>query len=212
MATKKVLPDEQRVAEVLERVDKAAEEAQGPVFREIVLTNGAKVRLTPLPALITQILSRQHPEPEVPIAEAEVGGKIQHVPNPDDPRYKRAIEQHRLEMGDAMLKLMLIKSMEILEYPPGVPKYEEDTDGWVEELAFIGITVPEESMARKHTWLQYKILGVLADFSRVQDICNELGGGGPAEADIKAAEAGFPATSTGGASEGVADSGDQPDV
>ena len=206
MSGKDLLPDEKRVADVLERVEATRKEIQGPQFKDIVLSNGGKVRLRPLPGMILQVLSREHPEPEVPITEAQVGGKTQRVPNPDDPAYHRALEQHRLEMGDATLKLILLKSMEILEYPPGVPKYEEDTEEWIAELTFMGITVPDEPMIRKHIWLQYKILGVLGDFSRVHDICQELGG--ISEKEIRAAEARFPSDGPGSTSEGLDKDGD----
>ena len=200
-----VMPDEQRVAEVLERVDEAEKKVLGSPEQELTLSNGARVRVTPIPSMILQLLASQHPEPTVPIVEATVGGKIQKVPNPDAPAYRRALEQHQLEMGDATFKLMLLKGVEILEYPPDVPKYEEDTT-WVEELNFLGIAVPEEPLARKILWLRYQVLGRSQDFKAVQDTCWELGG--IFEKEIAAAEARFPADGTGATGEDLASSGD----
>lgn len=193
---------EQVIDEVLERVDAAEKEATQLPTLDLWLMCGAKVRIKPIPAVILQMLQKEHPEPTIPISIVQIGGKNVEEPNPNDPRYRRALDQHRLEMGDATLKLMMLKGLEILELPPNVQPYEQD-DTWVEELSVIGISVPETPLARKVVWMRYRILGYVEDFEKVQDACWKLGG--VSEEDIAAAEARFPPVSERPASEGVAD-------
>jgi len=193
---------EEVVDEVLERVDAAEKEATQLPVLDLWLMCGAKVRIKPIPAVILQMLQKEHPEPRIPISIVKMGGKDVEEPNPNDPRYRRALDQHRLEMGDATLKLMMLRGMEILELPPTMSPYEED-DTWVEELEVIGISVPETALARKIVWMRYRLLGYIQDFEKVQNACWKLGG--VSEADIAAAEARFPSSSERAAPEGVAD-------
>ncbi len=202
MTEKEAEVREQVVDEVLERVDAAEKEATQLPTLDLTLMCGARVRVKPIPAVVLQMLQKEHPEPQIPVSIVQIGGKEQEVPNPDDPRYRQARDQHRLEMGDATLKLMLLRGLEILELPPDVRPYEQD-DTWVEELEVIGISsIPETPLARKITWMRYRILGYVEDFEKVQAACWKLGG--VSEEDIAAAEAGFPSSSERTASEGVA--------
>lgn len=209
MTEPEVRVNAQRVEEVLERVDAAEQEATQLPMVDLWLLCGAKVRIKPIPAVILQLLQTEHPEPEVPISIVQMGGKDVPVPNPDSPAYRRALDQHRLEMGDATLKLMLLRGVEILELAPHMRSYEED-DTWEEELELVGITVPKKALARKVQWLRYRILGYVQDFERIQEACWRLGG--VSKEEIAAAEARFQAPSERTTPEGVVEGSTSPDL
>ena len=199
--TDKVEVREKVVDEILERVEVAEKEATQLPMLDLQLMCGARVRITPIPAVVLQMLQKEHPEPEIPISIVKMGGKDVSEPNPNDPRYRRALDQHRLEMGDATLKLMMLRGMEILELPPNMQPYDKD-ETWEEELEVIGISVPKTALARKVVWMRYRILGYVADFTKVQEACWKLGG--VSEEEIAAAEARFPSPSKRPVSEGLA--------
>lgn len=157
--------------------------------RELRLSNGAVVRLTPPPTMALQLLSQKHPKPQPPIVKMDVDGKTWEEANPNDPTYRRALGAYGTETGEAMIRLMLWSSFTVTKLPKGVKPYEEDLE-WVEEIEeLLGVAVPESPRLRKIAWIRYRILGNPKDFNAVQEVMGTLAG--TSEEAIKAAEEQF---------------------
>jgi len=176
--------DEVRVQEVVERTVQAADTEESPEKGLIVMSTGAVLRPLRLPDLIMQRLWAEHPTPKPPMVEVESGGKKWMEANPDDPAYQETLDQRNLELGEALLRLMLLKGMHIEVLPLGVPVYEED-DEWVEEFETLGAVIPTTKTARWLEWVRYRVLPTSADLAKLQEACSRLSG--VSEEEIQAA-------------------------
>uniref|UniRef100_A0A6M3J1G2 Uncharacterized protein n=1 Tax=viral metagenome TaxID=1070528 RepID=A0A6M3J1G2_9ZZZZ len=173
---------------VLDRTLGEVEQTDGQ-SETLHLGNGAILRLTPPPSMALQMFQQNHAAPKPPVVRVEADGRSWEEENPNDPGYIAAMEEHNMQAGEALIRLMLWTSCEIVRLPTGVPSYEDDTE-WVEEIEeLLGAHVPESPRLRKITWMRYRIVGAAKDFGLVQDALERLSGT-PEEA-IVAAEGNF---------------------
>lgn len=157
--------------------------------KELRLTNGAVVRILPPPTMALQAFRQQHPRPQPPIVHVEQDGRSWDEANPNAPAYLEALKDYAQESGEAMIRLALWTSCEIVRLPKGARSYEED-DTWIEEMEeLLGTTVPETCRLRKIAWMRYRVLGNPRDFDAFQDALAALSG--TTEEMVKAAEESF---------------------
>ena len=152
----------------------------------LTLTSGAIVIAKPMPELLMQSLSKKFPRPKPPIIDVndEASGKAWKEENPNDPNYIQSVVDWDSKFGEAMLDLFLARSLKIKEAPQGAVPFEDDS--WVEELEFLGITVPTSRINRYIMWIKAFIAPTSSDLNKIQVACLKLSGA--SEEDIKAAE------------------------
>lgn len=166
----------------------------------MTLSNGVKLRVAPPPVLAVQLMTKQNPAPRPPVVEVTGDdGRTWKEENPNDPDYQDAVQEHRENILETTLKVMLLKSTFVEFLPEQIIPLESDE--WVEELEYLGVEIPEDSRSRKLYWLRYEILGVPKDFEKYQNISARLGG--MEEEDIAAAEERFRSLSERDAGEGL---------
>lgn len=151
---------------------------------------GAVLRAKRLPDLLVQQIWARFPEPVPPTVEVTgAGGKKWREANPDDPAHRRAQQERTLAIGEAMLKMVLLRGVEIVQLPEGLPPFEEDTE-WREDLEYLGAELPTSLAGQKVEWMRYRIVVTNEDLTALQEACNKLAG--VTEADVAAAMEIFP--------------------
>jgi len=138
-------------------------------------STGVLVRALPLMDNMIQRIYAQLPEPDPPVVETTQGSKTIRVVNDSDPTYKRQLMQWTMQVSEALMKLSLLKGMEILELPPDIVPYEDD-DEWEDELSAFGLKPPEGKAARYLEWVRYRILPQQADTDKLQERATMLAG------------------------------------
>jgi len=138
---------------------------------------GVTVSITPIPLLLDQIRN-MHERPEVPTyAEKLAGGEHQvemtakemeaaKVHNPDWyaehaevwEAYQEAWQESEAALNQKLLDAIALK---------GVRFDLPDDDLWVEEQAFLGVTVPESGLARRVHYFKTEVLGGSKDIIKV---------------------------------------------
>jgi len=104
---------------------KDRDEATGTA--RVVERYGVRARLVPVPEGILEEAELRVPDPAVPIVRIEEEGR--EMENPDDPAYKRAMEDVARQRGVAAIEAMCLFGVELLD---GLP--EDDT--WRKKLLF----------------------------------------------------------------------------
>ncbi len=138
-----------------------AETEQQEETGEIVLSNKIKLRVGAVPPLLLNQVRTQIPPPKVPtFFNAD---KQRDEENPNDPGYEATLQEYYATIGMAVVDLLLLKGVEILRVPKGIPKW--DSSDWHEDLAFVGLKVPESENGRRLVWLRSIALATQADVS-----------------------------------------------
>jgi len=150
-------------------------EKEGAQKSVITLASGAVVEARPVPDMVLQSLFLQYPEPQPPILETEVRGKMIREANMSDPDYLAAVAKRNGVLSDAVLNLTLLRGLKILQLPPDLPEYGED-DSWVEELSDLGIEIPEKKTLRKLLWMRYYVAVSTGDLVKLQQESMRLAG------------------------------------
>jgi len=155
--------------EITERVANALEEEQKELSFIFRTSTGAIVEALETPTNLAQRIWAQFPEPKPPMIKRKDGSREWMEPNFNSPSFIAAQDERTIAVGEAMLKLQMLKAMKIHQLPEGVPPYEED-DTWEEELEAIGLSVPskKQKTARYLEWLRYRIIPTSGDLSRLQ--------------------------------------------
>jgi hypothetical protein len=183
-------PNDAAVDRVLNDLNRADDVDGGiPLVRT---STGALLRPKKLPDLLVQQLWSRFPIPQPPTVEVRGHGKTWREPNPDDPTYRRALQQRTLDVGEAMLRLTLLRGVEVVELPANVLPYEQDTE-WLEDMEYLGVTLPESKAGRYVEWLRYRVVVTNEDFIALQRACTRLAG--VTEEDVQAATELFPGAS-----------------
>lgn len=142
MAAESSLPEDLTPDNVtpLRAAAQAAAEALGNGDRrrnEFTTDRGIVLKLRPVSSAILRRVASQYPEPPVPKVVIKRGAKEEVEENPDDPDYLDAKEACYLKRMDACVRACVILGTEPLSVPGGC--FLPDDDGWVEELAYLGI-------------------------------------------------------------------------
>lgn len=138
-----------------------AETEQQEETGEIVLSNKIKLSVGAVPPLLLNQVRTQILPPKVPVFFNE--DKQRDEENPNDPGYEGALQEYYATIGMAVVDLLLLKGVEILRVPRGIPKW--DSSEWHEDLSFVGITVPESENGRRLVWLRSIALATQEDVS-----------------------------------------------
>jgi len=141
---------------------------------EIALSSGAVVKPIEIPDMLIQMLYAQFPAPKAPMVEIHSGGKHWTQENPDDPRYAETLAERDRTLSAAMINLVLLRGMKVLVLPEDAPALEDT--GWEEEMAAMGMAVPETGTARRLIWIKRFIVTRSLDLATIQTAALELSG------------------------------------
>lgn len=143
-----------------------------------VLSTGIRVRLKSVSASLIDEVRARIKDPDVPeIYDEEKDRKLR---NPNDPTYLRALEEAEDLRGRAATDAMIMFGVELVDPIP-------EGDGWINQLAFLGIEVDESnSFAREFAFKKYIAVGT-PDLPKVFTASTPVTGEGVAKA-----MAGFP--------------------
>lgn len=144
----------------------------------ITLSSGVRIRARGLPRFRLRKVYDQHPAPEVPIIEFEQGGKMLTQENPNDPDYREALQEHNEEVGQIFLNLLMLRGMDIVFVPEGIP--DQDDEFWHQELELYGDEVPRPGPMRLLAWLEDYAIIEEGDLERIQEAVLSRSGVGEA--------------------------------
>lgn len=121
----------------MSEVEKAAKTAAVQVAKErdkkslnghVTLSTGVKGKIVPVATALLQRVSNKVPLPEVPTWENPDKGRQE--PNPNDPKYRRELEEASRARGEAYLDALIMFGLEL---PDGVP----DGNEWIKKLHYM---------------------------------------------------------------------------
>lgn len=91
----------------------------------LTLPDGHRARLAPVSAALIEEVTSRIKDPEPPTVYIEEVGREE--PNPDDPKYRRELEEVGRKRGIAAMDAMVMFGVELLD---GLP----ESDGWLKKL------------------------------------------------------------------------------
>lgn len=161
----------------------------------VTLSSGVVLKLKPIPPLLLdKLVNKSFPIPEPPMVEVKSfdapEGRME--PNPHDPAYKAAVAAIRHRQSETMIDLALARGADVT--------LPED-DGWIADLAELGIDAGETYNQRRNAYLRYVLLETADDLNRTMLAVMALSG--VRESDIAEAEARFRRNSAGPAADGL---------
>lgn len=126
-------------------------------------SNGIQFHIKPVSPYIGMDAAKNIPAPEVPMVPAQDGRDIL-IENPDDPAYKRAVNEYRARLAELSNAILLTRGTElILPLPEGVDSPESEE--WADDLReFAGLEIPASGRRRYYAWLKYIALSNSKDF------------------------------------------------
>lgn len=176
-------------------VEAAAEDSAPKT--EVELGNGIQLNLRAVPPLLIRKAVGKISEPVIPVADI---GKDRQEENPDDPEYKKAMEEYGQQTFDAGANVMLAVGTSLKYVPKGWDK-PEDSD-WVEALQAANFE-PDVSTKRSRylSWLSYYAITSEQDVVRIVMAVTALSG--VPESEVASAVESFRGGETRGEDNGV---------
>lgn len=148
-------------------------------FAEFTLTNGIVLNLKPVPPLLIQAVSKEFKTPEPPIVYIEEKGRDE--PNPNDPGYRRELEQLAEDQNTATNNLVLAVGTSVKSVPEGYFRPEED--GWIASIEFASKVSGKEikinrddEIERYLCWVRFYAIESLGDMVLAQSLPGYLSG------------------------------------
>lgn len=171
---------EKSSVEITEKVAEAHDEAEKTYdpSEPFPLKCGAFVRAKALPEIFGQTLLKKFPRPRPPKVRIvdEEDGRERWEENPNDPAYLREEREWQTNMMSASLDLTLLRGVEIIELPEGMPSFDEDEE-FAEEMEIFGFSLGGMSRSqRRLLWMKYRLFENEADLTEVMDRARELSG------------------------------------
>lgn len=166
---------------------------------EHVLASGIRFRLKAVPPFLMreahQKLRRLMPRPPV----VHIEDKDTQEENPNDPAYKRAMEDFDERSGDLINAVYLCLGSDVTHVPDGVCKYTDTewADNLLEVFALGGdgnenmLVLPDSGRKRYYAWLKFYALAQVGDFGALVRKIQDLSGG-TREEDVAQATDSFP--------------------
>lgn len=140
-------PDYQQQLEALDPADVAVAVAENrsdaPKEKDtITFSTGVRVRITDVPKVAFARVWDKYTQSEPTAPMVYVESKGREEPNPDDPDYIAAQQQHQVAFMNAISNIAILRSTEVLEVPDGLPHWD-DAD-WKEEMEIMGLDASSE--------------------------------------------------------------------
>lgn len=148
-------------------------------FAEFTLTNGIVLNLKPVPPLLIQAVSQEFKTPDPPVMFIEEKGRDE--PNPNDPKYKKELDDIAEAQNLATNSLVLAIGTSVKSVPNGY--YMPEEDDWIANIEFASKISGkelkinrEDDIQRYLCWLRYYALESIGDMVLVQSLPGQLTG------------------------------------
>lgn len=102
--------------------------AQSGSSQIITTQTGVRVRLLPVSTALIEEVSTRVEDPEVPMWHNDARDRDE--PNPDDPKYLKALERANRERGVAVMDALVMFGLDLVD---GVPQ----NDNWLQKLRYM---------------------------------------------------------------------------
>jgi hypothetical protein len=166
--------------EIAEQVAEAYDEAE-QVYDPTApfpLSCGAIVRAKALPEVFAQTLLKKIPRPRPPKIRIvdEEDGRERWEENPNDPSYIREEREWQTNIIEATLDLALLRGVEVIKLPEGMPSFDKDEE-FAEEMEIFGFDLGEMSRTKRRLlWMKYRLFNTEEDISAITNRSEELSG------------------------------------
>lgn len=141
--------------------------------RVYVTSDGVRLTVKPVPALLVQDAQRALKKPKPPMWHNEQ--KNRDEPNPNHPDYLSEVAEYEEKLSDRATDTLLLRGLAVMEPLPD-DVLPINSDGWIEELEYLGIEVPTNGFGRRLAWLKYYILSNNDDLLNVTKEIGVAGG------------------------------------
>ena len=175
-------PDNDRMTEedlaiATDAVERGVAEDESKVETTFRTSAGVLIRVLPVQEHLMHKVYDQIVVPDPPLVEMKQGSKTIMVENEDDPMYVRARRKAFAQMGEASLRITLLRGLEIIELAANMASYAEDTN-WIEELEAMGIEPPpvNKGTARYIEWLRMRVFPSTSDMESLAKIQQRMSG------------------------------------
>lgn len=139
------LQPSQTVLDAVENVEAAGNEPG-----VITLSNGVVLKIKAVSKEAYLDVLARFEEPRPPIALTQKGRK---EANPNDPEYKRQLQQYRVNLARGITLAVYAMGVELISVPDGVRgPFDED---WLEELRLSGLASGTSERAMVMDWLRH---------------------------------------------------------
>ena len=150
--------------EAISRTASAVSEPRTARKYDLELDNGIVLAVTPVPQLMLRDAVSKLPPPPVPMWHNDA--RDEDEPNPNDPAYLEALEQHALQQFLVAGNAAMVLGTRCLSVPEGMWRPEEDD--WIDWVQFAGGQPDVSSKpARYLSWLHFHALRTPSDQSLV---------------------------------------------
>lgn len=164
----------------------------------IVTSSGAMLRFSPVPSALQLKVHESFKEPKPPIVEIkDESGKVRKEENINDPDYVEKYRDYVNALAEALVKLSLLRAMEIIQLPENISPYDQDKD-WEEEMAALGLTAGAGKAAKFLDWCFWRLIPDFDDYVLVQEAVSRTNS--VDEEDVDNAERSFPDSGRGSSS------------
>lgn len=141
---------QERINAVLESVVDVEEKKEDGLIH---FSTGVVLGKRPIPKQTAKILYDRFEETKPTPPMFYNPNKNRDEPNPADPDYLAALEEHQVDFLLGVIDFAILKGTYVIEKPDEI----EDLDGedWLEELEYLGITIPKSKKLRYLLWVKY---------------------------------------------------------
>ena len=148
-------------------------------FADFTLSNGIILTIKPVPPYLAQAVLNEFKEPEVPVVDMPEKGRKE--PNPNDPEYLKAMQEHSEKQDKAINDLFLSIGTVVKSIPEGY--FPPDSDEWVKQVEFAGKIAgtnlkidTTDSLKRYLFWLRFYAIETGSDAAILGSMAYIIGG------------------------------------
>lgn len=125
----------------------------------VILSNGERVKVKPVPPLLVEIVAETIALPKPPVGQVKTAwGGMEEYEILDHPKYMSDLAAAQEERDEIVWNTRLLLGVD--EEPP-------EDDSWTEILDFLGVDVPDNKEARKLLWIKTVLIQKGSDSYRL---------------------------------------------
>jgi len=125
----------------------------------VILSNGERVKIVPVPPLLVEIVAETIVLPKPPVGQVKTAwGGTEEYEILDNPKYLSDLENAQAKRDEIVWNTRLLLGID--EEPP-------EDDSWMDVLGFLGVDIPDDKNARKLLWIKTTLIQKDSDSYRL---------------------------------------------